>query len=87
MTTNAKTRRGLTGGSQQVLFGGGTENTVPPLPVVRPVVLITRGRVEFSGRCPGCDGWHRHIALGKVTAPCGARYDLQPKRGRTRRAA
>jgi hypothetical protein len=57
------------------------------LPVVRPIALATRGRVEFTGRCPRCDGWHRHIHLGKVTGPCGARYNLQPKRGRGRRAA
>jgi hypothetical protein len=55
------------------------------LPVVRPIALATRGRVEFTGRCPRCDGWHRHIHLGKVTGPCGARYRLEPKR--TRRAA
>lgn len=57
------------------------------LPVVRPIALATRGRVEFTGRCPRCDGWHRHIHLGKVTGPCGARYRLEPKRRRTRRAA
>lgn len=57
------------------------------VPVVRPIALATRGRVEFTGRCPRCDGWHRHIHLGKVTAPCGAQYRLEPKRGRTRRAA
>ncbi|WP_432020971.1 hypothetical protein [Streptomyces sp. 1222.5] len=49
------------------------------LPVVRPVVLVTRGRVEFMGRCWKCDGWHRHIHLGKVTAPCGGRYRLERK--------
>lgn len=52
------------------------------LPVVRPIALATRGRVEFTGRCPKCDAWHRHIHLGKVTGPCGGRYRLQPKRGR-----
>jgi hypothetical protein len=57
------------------------------LPVVRPIAIVTRGRIEFTGRCPKCDGWHRHIHLGKVTAPCGGRYNLQPKRARTRRAA
>lgn len=57
------------------------------LPVVRPIALATRGRVEFTGRCPRCDGWHRHIHLGKVTGPCGARYNLQPKHGRGRRPA
>lgn len=87
MTTNAKTRRRQAGGSQEVLFGGGTDNTVPPLPVVRPIAIATRGRVEFTGRCPRCDGWHRHIHLGKVTGPCGARYRLESKRGRARRAA
>lgn len=56
------------------------------LPVVRPIALATRGRVEFTGRCPKCDGWHRHIHLGKVTGPCGARYRLEPRRGRRGRA-
>lgn len=84
MTTNAKTRRGLAGGSQQeVLFSGGTSTTVLPLPVVRPIVLTTRGRIEFTGRCPKCEGWHRHIHLGVVRAPCGSQYNLQPaRRGR-----
>jgi hypothetical protein len=79
MTTKAKTRRGVADGSQQVLFGGGTDTTVPRLPIVRPIALATRGRVEFTGRCPGCDAWHRHIHLGKVTGPCGASYDLRPR--------
>lgn len=49
-------------------------------PIVRPLALVTRGRVEFMGRCPGCDRHHRHVHLGLVTAPCGARYRLQTKR-------
>lgn len=70
---------------QQGLFPAASTTDV--LPVVRPIAIATRGRVEFTGRCPKCDGWHRHIHLGKVTGPCGGRYNLQPKRGRTRRAA
>lgn len=72
---------------QAELFQVDTSTVDDHLPVVRPTALATRGRVEFTGRCPGCDGWHRHVHLGKVTAPCGAQYQLQPKRGRTRRAA
>jgi hypothetical protein len=70
---------------QQGLFPA--SSTTDGLPIVRPIAIATRGRVEFTGRCPKCDGWHRHIHLGKVTGPCGGRYSLQPKRGRTRRAA
>lgn len=70
---------------QQGLFPA--SSATDDLPVVRPIALATRGRVEFTGRCPGCDGWHRHVHLGKVSGPCGARYNLQPKRGRMRRAA
>ena len=87
MTTNAKTRRVMTGGSQEVLFGGGTDTTVPRLPVARPVPVVTSGRVETAVRCPECDAWHRHTSLGVKTAPCGAKYNVQPKRGRTRRTA
>lgn len=87
MTTNAKTRRRQSGGSQEVLFADGTDTTVSPLPVVRPIVLATRGRIEFAGRCPKCGQMHRHVSLGKTIAPCGCRYILQPHRGRTRRAA
>ncbi|MGW3273968.1 hypothetical protein ACWDFH_21215 [Streptomyces kronopolitis] len=48
-------------------------------PIARPLVLVTRGRVEFLGRCPNCQNMHRHTHLGKVTGPCGAEYELQPK--------
>lgn len=82
MTTNAKTRRVVAGGSQQVLFGGGTAPTVPRLPVARPVLVVTSGRIEFAVRCPACQGWHRHVSLGEKTAPCGALYLLEPRRGR-----
>lgn len=70
---------------QQGLFPA--SSTTDGLPIVRPIALATRGRVEFTGRCPGCDAWHRHVHLGNATGPCGTRYNLQPKRGRTRRAA
>jgi hypothetical protein len=62
------------------------DSTDDSLPVVRPLALATRGRLEFTGRCPGCDEWHRHVHLGTVTGPCGTRYNLQP-RGRQGRAA
>lgn len=48
----------------------------------RPLVLITRGRVEYTAKCPGCSNWHRHRHLGDVRGPCGTRYELQPRRGR-----
>lgn len=79
MTRNAETRQGQTGGSQEVLFaaGGGTA-----VSVARPLVLITRGRVEFLAHCPKCRDWHRHIHLGTVTGPCGTEYELQPRRAK-----
>ncbi len=51
-------------------------------PVARPLVLITRGRVEFLAHCPRCADWHRHVHLGLVTGPCGTEYDLQPRRAK-----
>lgn len=48
----------------------------------RPLVLITRGRIEYTAKCPGCANWHRHRHLGDVKGPCGTRYELQPRRGR-----
>lgn len=80
MTTSAKTRRGLAGGSQEVLFadGGGT----PAMLTARPVVVSTAGRIEYTARCPKCCAWHRHVSLGEKRAPCGALYLLEPRRGR-----
>ncbi|GGL30334.1 hypothetical protein GCM10010095_14320 [Streptomyces anthocyanicus] len=79
MTQNAQTPRGQAGASQEVLFAaeGGTVASV-----ARPLVLITRGRVEFLAHCPGCRDWHRHVHLGNVTGPCGAEYELQPRRAK-----
>ncbi|AYL34825.1 hypothetical protein ACG2OD_32210 [Streptomyces sp. PDY-4] len=57
----------------------------PATPIARPLVLVTRGRIEYLGRCPHCQNMHRHTHLGKVTGPCGREYELQPKA--TRRAA
>ncbi|MDX3708792.1 hypothetical protein PV733_07360 [Streptomyces europaeiscabiei] len=57
-------------------------------PIARPLPLATRGRTEYGVRCPKCGQMHRHVHLGLVDrAPCGARYYVQPKRGRGRRAA
>lgn len=70
---------------QQQLFEGPVPKTDHP--VARPFVLTTRGRTEYGVRCPKCGQMHRHIFLGLVRAPCGARYHVQPKRGRVRRAA
>lgn len=52
----------------------------PGKPTARPLVLITRGRVEFLAHCPKCSDWHRHVHLGEVTAPCGGTYELQSQR-------
>lgn len=63
--------------AQQGLF------PVDPRPLTaRPLVLITRGRVEYTAKCPGCASWHRHRHLGDVKGPCGTEYELQAKRGR-----
>ncbi|MDW8805622.1 hypothetical protein P1P68_12720 [Streptomyces scabiei] len=70
---------------QQGLFPAATADD--GVPVVRPIALATRGRIEFAGRCPKCGQMHRHVHLGKTTAPCGARYNLQPRRRRMRKAA
>ncbi|MER6402999.1 hypothetical protein ABT269_05585 [Streptomyces viridosporus] len=51
----------------------------PAPAIARPLVLVTRGRVEYLGRCPHCRNMHRHTHLGKVTGPCGREYELQPK--------
>ncbi|MET7619036.1 hypothetical protein [Streptomyces sp. NPDC005408] len=76
MSQNAKKGLLLTGPSQEVLFAAGGENAAS---VARPLVLVTRGRVEFLAHCPKCSDWHRHVHLGKVTGPCGTEYDLQPR--------
>lgn len=95
MTGNAETPRAESGAFQKNLAGGEAVATVPqPSDVdhqsaadrqparlsARPLVLITRGRVEFTAKCPGCDSWHRHRHLGDVTGPCGTTYELQPRR-------
>lgn len=51
----------------------------PTIPIARPVVVMTTGRIEYAARCPKCRTWHRHISLGEKDAPCGAHYLLQPK--------
>ncbi|MEU1919100.1 hypothetical protein ABZ742_02865 [Streptomyces albogriseolus] len=82
--------------SQKNLAGGEAAATVPqespqrdglfpvePAPLsARPLVLKTRGRVEYLAHCPHCRDWHRHVHLGNVTGPCGVEYELQPKSGR-----
>lgn len=79
MSQNAKTRQGQTGGSQEVLFAAGG-GTVPS--VARPLVLVTRGRIEFLARCPNCRNMHRHTHLGTVTGPCGTEYELQSRQAK-----
>jgi hypothetical protein len=51
-------------------------------PVARPLILVTRGRVEYLAHCPECADWHRHVHLGDVTGPCGTEYELRSRRGR-----
>lgn len=48
-------------------------------PVVRPMPLTTRGRVEYTVRCPGCDGFHRHVHVGRAAGPCGAVYVIRSR--------
>jgi hypothetical protein len=82
--------------SQKNLAGGEAFATVPqpaplsdglfpvdPAPLsARPLVLVTRGRVEYLAHCPSCKDWHRHVHLGQVTGPCGTEYELQPRRAK-----
>ncbi|MDJ0345953.1 hypothetical protein QMK19_30580 [Streptomyces sp. H10-C2] len=84
MTVNAKMGRLVPGPSQGSLFaaGGEADTKVPRLPAARPVVVVTAGRIEYAARCPQCRDWHRHVSLGEKRAPCGAVYELQPRRGR-----
>lgn len=97
MSQNAETPRAVTGAFPEDLAGGEAAPTVTHRsdvpqqaglfpgsgkpPIVRPIALATRGRVEFTGKCP-CGSWHRHVHLGLVTGPCGSVYDLQPRRAR-----
>lgn len=57
------------------------------LPVVRPLPLTTRGRVEFTVKCPACAGFHRHVHAGRATAPCGAVYVIRSRTAEKRAAA
>ncbi|MDX3841044.1 hypothetical protein PV750_05975 [Streptomyces europaeiscabiei] len=79
MSRNAETPRAESGASQEVLFAAGNENNAS---VARPLVLITRGRIEYLAHCPHCRDWHRHVHLGTVTGPCGTEYELQPRRAK-----
>lgn len=56
-------------------------------PIARPLVFITRGRIEYGTRCPSCGHMHHHVGLGLRRGPCGALYRLEPKRSRAGRAA
>jgi hypothetical protein len=77
MTDKHNAPRAVTGGRQQVLaVGAGPDTTLPP--IARPVVVITRGRIE-TVRCPGCDRWHRHVGFGRRRGPCGAVYRVMPR--------
>lgn len=89
MTANAETPRRLSGASREDRGGGSIPATVAqPTDIprgslsARPLVLITRGRIEYTAKCPGCGNWHRHRHLGDVKGPCGTCYELQPRRAR-----
>ncbi|WP_419994762.1 hypothetical protein [Streptomyces boninensis] len=92
MTERTETRVLESRGSQEAIFAAGdvaTATVTQPMdgvPVVRPIALATRGRVEFTGRCP-CGAWHRHVHLGLVTGPCGTQYELRPRKAAVGRAA
>ena len=81
MTLNTEKGRALRGPSQEVFDIGGDAQTDVILPqlIARPVPVQTSGRTEFAARCPKCRDWHRHVALGLKTAPCGAVYTLEFK--------
>lgn len=86
---NNETCHGQGGRSRESNARGGAEPTVAHQTSIpqqglsaRPLVLVTRGRVEFTAKCPGCTNWHRHRKLGEVRGPCGTTYTLQPRRGR-----
>lgn len=89
MTTNAKKGLLHTGPSRGDSAPGGKsadslaheQHHAQPLSA-RPLVLITRGKVEYTAKCPGCGNWHRHRHLGDVQGPCGTEYELQPRRGK-----
>lgn len=57
------------------------------LTVVRPLPLTTRGRLEFTVKCPACAGVHRHVHTGRASAPCGAVYVIRSCSGEKRAAA
>jgi hypothetical protein len=97
MTQNAETPRVVAGAfHEDSAAGGKSAATVPqtaprsdglfpvdPAPLsARPLVLVTRGRVEYLAHCPHCRDWHRHVHLGHVTGPCGTEYELQPRRAK-----
>jgi len=77
---NAPARAGALGDR----LGGGSDTTVARVPRAHPMIVATRGRVEFAVRCPECGHLHRHITLGIVDAPCGTVYNLGIRRGRVK---
>lgn len=96
MTQKSEMPHGQGAAFQESYAGGEAAATVPQAPLpgdalfavpsaplsARPLVLVTRGRVEYLAHCPKCRDWHRHVHLGNVTGPCGTEYELQSKRGR-----
>lgn len=88
---SSEPRESLAPGVREDQAAGGSRSTatvaqqreVPRGPLsARPLVLITRGRVEYTAKCPGCGNWHRHTHLGDVQGPCGTEYELQPRRAK-----
>ncbi|GHD13282.1 hypothetical protein GCM10010313_37930 [Streptomyces violarus] len=76
-----KNAPGATGALRDQLDGGST-HSVARVKRAHPMIMATRGRVEFAVRCPECGHLHRHVNLGIVDAPCGTSYNLGPRRGR-----
>jgi hypothetical protein len=49
--------------------------SAPIPPVVNGTILRTAGAEQVVvTRCPGCNGAHRHLAVGLRVPPCGQPY-------------
>lgn len=79
MNQKAEMPHGEGAAFQGSFFAAGDKLAATVTLIARPVVVMTAGRIEYAARCPECHNWHRHVSLGEKSAPCGARYLLQPK--------
>jgi hypothetical protein len=89
MSTENTNAPAATGANEEDQLATGSSVTVAQgkspwkrVPRVRPYLIATRGRVEYAVRCPACKHMHRHISLGIHQGPCGAEYNVRPRRGR-----